>query len=694
MARQIKAGRGESSDRSPGHDEAWRRRPWQRAVGERRARRRDGSGAAGRARAPARGERRPERARRAAGRAGHRRRRVGRSGRLARQGEGEPESRLPGDRAGRLGSIGGRGGAGCRGRLRRFRCRAGGAVKSADAVARKAHDEWGRPRRQGVEGTQARRRGLEKGERDAAKRLADAAKAAQERRRPRTRRRGGRQRRPGTRRRRRRPGTRFSRSTSPIGSTRSRAWRPASPARRSPPSRQRRRPRLDHAGRPGGGHCGRSGRTPRPGCAPHGRGRSWADARDPAIEARMPAIAVVDSGIEDRADFQGRLVASVNLSRLPGNSPGDGRGHGTFVAGIAAGAGERYTGTAPVGEARLDRRARRQRHGPDERRDQCRAVDPRQQGQYNIRVANFSLHSEISAPFYLDPLDRPSNGSGSTASSSSRPPATTAPTARRAASSTARPTIPFVITVGAADVGSKRRHVGRQRRAVVGVGLHARRVHEAGALGARPVHGRRRLPAGSTLASERPDSVVAPGYMQLSGTSFAAPVVSGAVAVHARPQPELHARPGQGRADGDREPFKKAVGRAGGVGEISVDRAIDVDNPPNPNAGLSRSSSRRRAAPPRVRRSSPGAARPRNASWNSASWNSASWNSASWNSASWNSASWNSASWNSASWNSASWNSPRGTSPPGTHASWNSASWNRVLNSAPARTRSTGTSPS
>src|SRR5581483_3518440 len=37
-------------------------------------------------------------------------------------------------------------------------------------------------------------------------------------------------------------------------------------------------------------------------------------------------------------------------------------------------------------------------------------------------------------------------------------------------------------------------------------------------------------PPNSTLATTRPDDVVAPGYIQLSGTSFAAPVVSGAAA--------------------------------------------------------------------------------------------------------------------------------------------------------------------
>ena len=38
------------------------------------------------------------------------------------------------------------------------------------------------------------------------------------------------------------------------------------------------------------------------------------------------------------------------------------------------------------------------------------------------------------------------------------------------------------------------------------------------------------VPAASTIATALPDRVVAPGYMWMSGTSFAAPVVSGAAA--------------------------------------------------------------------------------------------------------------------------------------------------------------------
>ena len=64
--------------------------------------------------------------------------------------------------------------------------------------------------------------------------------------------------------------------------------------------------------------------------------------------AKAPTIAIVDSGIERRADFGDRIVADVKLTTLTPNSAGDGRGHGTFVAGIAAGSAAGYTGGAPA----------------------------------------------------------------------------------------------------------------------------------------------------------------------------------------------------------------------------------------------------------------------------------------------------------------------------------------------------------
>src|SRR5438067_1754836 len=63
---------------------------------------------------------------------------------------------------------------------------------------------------------------------------------------------------------------------------------------------------------------------------------------------KTPAIAIVDSGVQSRSDFGSRLIASVNLSTIAGNtSMDDQRGHGTFVAGIAAGAAPDLAGASP-----------------------------------------------------------------------------------------------------------------------------------------------------------------------------------------------------------------------------------------------------------------------------------------------------------------------------------------------------------
>src|SRR5262249_39656786 len=73
----------------------------------------------------------------------------------------------------------------------------------------------------------------------------------------------------------------------------------------------------------------------------------WGSAFNPAPQA--PTIAVVDSGIEaNRADFDSgsRVAAQVTLASTTPNSPGDGFGHGTFAAGIAAGSAAGVSGAA------------------------------------------------------------------------------------------------------------------------------------------------------------------------------------------------------------------------------------------------------------------------------------------------------------------------------------------------------------
>jgi serine protease AprX len=394
-----------------------------------------------------------------------------------------------------------------------------------------------------------------------------------------------------------------------------------------------------------------------------GSASNWGMDGDPNVRAAMPSIAIVDSGIQSQADLGNRVIAAVNLSSLPGTTAGvDGRGHGTFVAGIAAGQAPNHVGADPVANL-IDVKVM-DSTGMGLTSDVIRACQwiLDNKAKYDIRVANFSLHSDINAPFYVDPLDRAVeqlwfNGV----------------TVVAAAGNYGVPTgpsgvlyspgdDPFVITVGAADVGTS---AGNNDDSIApwsawgytGDGFAKPELSAPGRYMIGPV------PPGATLLTDFPSSVVSSGYMELSGTSFAAPVVSAAAAQVLAKHPTWTPDQVKGALMLSAKPLPSKT-LAGGVGELTANDAIGVASPPNPNLALEQYVS-----------SSGSGGSGASSSFNSASWNSAAKASASWNSASWNSASWNSASWNSASWNSASWNS----------ASWNSASWNSVSSASASR---------
>ena len=89
---------------------------------------------------------------------------------------------------------------------------------------------------------------------------------------------------------------------------------------------------------------------------------------------------------------------------------------------------------------------------------------------------------------------------------------------------------PFVITVGAADIGTSLAAGDDQVApwSAWGYTPDGFMKPDIGAPGRYMVGP---VTAGGGLALERPDKVVKPGYMQLSGTSIAAPVVAGAAAM-------------------------------------------------------------------------------------------------------------------------------------------------------------------
>src|SRR5207237_9232473 len=90
------------------------------------------------------------------------------------------------------------------------------------------------------------------------------------------------------------------------------------------------------------------------------------------------------------------------------------------------------------------------------------------------------------------------------------------------------------------------------------------------------------VPVTSTLYSERPDHIVEPGYMELSGTSFAAPMVSGIAALILGKHPDFTPDQVKGALMLGAKPLPSATNMSEGVGEVNASQSIEYVSPPNP----------------------------------------------------------------------------------------------------------------
>jgi serine protease AprX len=372
----------------------------------------------------------------------------------------------------------------------------------------------------------------------------------------------------------------------------------------------------------------------------------WANL--PASGQSVPTIAIVDSGIEkNRPDFDtgGRVTGEVVITKLESNSSGDGRGHGTFVAGIAAGSAVDQAGAAPQANiVSLD---------VMDDRGMARTSDVIAAAQWiyenrqskNIKVANFSLHSTTPSNFTKDPLDKAveklwfagvtvvvaAGNYGSPDGPSGVP--------------YAPGNDPFVITVGAIDLEGTVKISDHDvpNWSAYGYTKDGFRKPEVAAAGRYMVGP---VPMTSTLARDKVSNLVEPGYIRLSGTSFAAPIVAGAAAQLVIKHPDWTPDQIKGALMQRARHVPEASRGEAGVGEINAARAAILTRPPNPNAALNRFLKID---------TSLGTAEFDAAAWNAAAKGSVSWDSASWSDASWSDVSWTSVSWSDVSWSDASW---------------------------------------
>jgi serine protease AprX len=388
----------------------------------------------------------------------------------------------------------------------------------------------------------------------------------------------------------------------------------------------------------------------------------WNGANAPATGANAPTIAVVDSGIQaNRPDFGNRVLASVNLSTLTSASD-DERGHGTFVAGVAAGAAKGYAGAVP--QANLVSIKVMNQDGMAKTSDVINACQwiLANKAQYNIRVANFSLHSANKASFLNDPLDKAVerlwfNGVVVVAAAGNY-----ATNGQRSGVLYAPGNDPFVITVGAADMNGNASNATHTNAPFSAYGYTPDGFSkpDIGAPG-RYIVGP--VPASSTLAIQRADAVVAPGYIQLSGTSFAAPVVAGAAAQILAAHPGYTPDQVKGALMVSAKPDPGAAPGSLGVGEMQMGRAVLRLSPPNPNLGLDQF----------VSNGSFDAqawfnAAKANPSWDAVSWSSSAWSGADFNAVAWSDVSWETVSWETVAWSDVSW----------ADVAWSDVAWSDV----------------
>ena len=362
---------------------------------------------------------------------------------------------------------------------------------------------------------------------------------------------------------------------------------------------------------------------------------------------QAPTIAVVDSGIDKTHPSFGdgsRVVARVAFGTAGGTSL-DGRGHGTFVASIAAGDAAGYAGAAP--NANLVDLDVMDDQGVGRTSDVIAAAQwiHENKATYGIRVANFSLHSGAINHFWLDPLNRAVEklwfGGVVVVAAAGNYGKADGPSGVMYAPGSD----PFVITVGSVDIGGTAKNGDDSRAPFSAYGRTPDGFWkpEICAPGRYMVGA---VPMTSTLAAQKADKIRANGYIELSGTSFAAPVVSGLAAQILARKPSLTPNEVKGNVMRRSRAVPQAAPGSCGVGQLNATKSGLFEGVADPNKALSAF----------VKPAADGSGPAFDAvSWTDVSWSDVSWDAVSWSDVSWSDVSWDAVSWSDVSWTDVSW---------------------------------------
>jgi serine protease AprX len=396
--------------------------------------------------------------------------------------------------------------------------------------------------------------------------------------------------------------------------------------------------------------------------------------RQLGVTGRGVGVAILDSGIGPHADLVSRIVASVDFSSGASGAvpvpPADPGGHGTHVAGLVAGdgtaSGGGHTGVAP-GANLVDVRV----IAATGSTTVSTLIAGMQwvlahRADYNIRVVNLSAGAPVSMSYSNDPLAAAvevlvfagitvvvSAGNGGPAASSITTPGSD----------------PFVITVGAIDDNGTATLADDLLATWSSQGptaIDGLAKPDIVAPGRKIVSLRS---PGSTLDLQLPDRVVAgldplaPAYFRLSGTSMAAPIVTGVVALMLEGTPTLSPAQVKQRLKTTAVPLGYGSVYTTGSGLVSAPAAVAaVDQTPDAatvavSAGFAGNVYQSLYGQPLVWRDPlfNGGVDAKGVRWSDITWSGIAWDVITWENITWEAFNWSVVHWQDMTWEGMTW---------------------------------------
>jgi serine protease AprX len=402
---------------------------------------------------------------------------------------------------------------------------------------------------------------------------------------------------------------------------------------------------------------------------------------DMGLQGQGIAVAVIDSGISPSLDFGDRLVAQVSFN-ADAESLNDSNGHGTHIAGIIGGNGANsnglYTGIAP--QVNLIGLKVSDESGMAYESDTVAAMQwvLENKDVYNIRVVNISLNSTVEQSYHTSPFDLASellwfNGVVVVASAGNGSLDGNFYTINASPAND-----PYIITVGASTEADTDDPADDN---IALFSAHGTTVNgfvkpDIIAPGYNIVSV---LSADSSWDTAFPDRVEGSDYFRLSGTSMAAPIVSGAAALLLQDEPNL--TPDQVKY--------RLMNAANKIVPIWLDAIMDKTVYPYLDVYTAVNSPTTESANEDVM---PHMALAQMAliaywanqndaetiDWSAVDWSSVNWDNVDWDAVDWDAVDWDSVNWGSVNWGSVNWGSVNWGSVNWGSVNWGSVNWGSV----------------